>query len=288
MIYLTEELFVLIAIKRQRLMDGLNIGTQKWQLKEEHDQTDVLRQSKRGNREREMAKDPAFLFYPGDWNGGTILFSRHEKGAYIDLLMAQFHNWALSISDIGFVLKADFPLWEEKLKTKFAGVDEDGRFFNVKLREEQIKRRSYSESRRENKSHDKHMTSHMTHHMTQHMENENEDKDINKNTTPEYKPDFEAAWKLYPKRTDHKEALRHFKASVKTKKEFDDLLKAIANYKQSRRFLNGYIKDGSTFFNNWKDWVEMPHGEGVTAQGKVESDLDRKIREEREAQNRVS
>ncbi|MHA2039809.1 MAG: hypothetical protein ACW98X_25615, partial [Promethearchaeota archaeon] len=39
-----------------------------------------------------MAKDPAFLFYPGDWLGGTMLFSRAHKGAYMDLLMAQFNN----------------------------------------------------------------------------------------------------------------------------------------------------------------------------------------------------
>ena len=38
-----------------------------------------------------MAKDPAFLFYPNDWLGGTIGMSFEEKGAYMELLIAQFN-----------------------------------------------------------------------------------------------------------------------------------------------------------------------------------------------------
>lgn len=39
-----------------------------------------------------MAKDPAFLFYPGDWLGGTMGMSLTQKGAYFHLLMVQFNN----------------------------------------------------------------------------------------------------------------------------------------------------------------------------------------------------
>ena len=34
-----------------------------------------------------MAKDPAFLFYPGDWIGGTMGMTFEEKGAYMEILM---------------------------------------------------------------------------------------------------------------------------------------------------------------------------------------------------------
>ena len=55
-----------------------------------------------------MAKDPAFLFYPGDWMGGVSTFTRAHKGAYMDVLMAQHNNGHLSIEDIEIVLGSDF------------------------------------------------------------------------------------------------------------------------------------------------------------------------------------
>jgi len=37
-----------------------------------------------------MAKDPAFLFYPGDWQLGTMHLTLLEKGCYMELLVLQF------------------------------------------------------------------------------------------------------------------------------------------------------------------------------------------------------
>ena len=60
-----------------------------------------------------MGKDPAFLFYPGDWLGGTMTFSRSHKGAYMDLLMCQFNGGHMSLLDIQIVLGSDFEkMWE--------------------------------------------------------------------------------------------------------------------------------------------------------------------------------
>ena len=99
-----------------------------------------------------MAKDPAFLFFPGDWLGGTMTLSRHEKGAYIDLLMAQFNNGHLDIQEIKTILgKEDFEtLWSGKLKKKFK-IDNSGLYYNQKLESEIDKRKSYTESRRSNR-----------------------------------------------------------------------------------------------------------------------------------------
>ncbi len=47
-----------------------------------------------------MAKDPATLWYWGDWQGGTSTFTRHLKGCYMDLLNAQFNNGHLSLDEI--------------------------------------------------------------------------------------------------------------------------------------------------------------------------------------------
>lgn len=116
-----------------------------------------------------MSKDPAFLFYVGDWLGGTILMNRLQKGAYIDLLMAQFNQGHMHIDQIKTLLGDDFELWDSILKSKFS-QDGDGLFYNIKLETEQIKRAEYGKSRRKNFESKKDDKSHMKDHM------ENEDK----------------------------------------------------------------------------------------------------------------
>lgn len=132
-----------------------------------------------------MAKDPAFLFYPGDWLGGTMTFSRSHKGAYMDLLMAQFNGGHLSLEDVETVLGPDFStMWEQKLKPKFT-VDAAGKFFNQKLEDEAFKRKNFTDSRKNNLDMDKHMKDHTgsgtDHHMGKHMENENINVNSNEN-----------------------------------------------------------------------------------------------------------
>lgn len=118
-----------------------------------------------------MAKDPAFLFYPGDWLGGTTTFTRAHKGAYMDLLMAQYNDGHLNEEDIRQVLGADYELmWPQKLRRKFK-TDPFGLYYNEKLENEMIKRKLYTKSRQDNllgKKND------MASHKEALMENENE------------------------------------------------------------------------------------------------------------------
>jgi uncharacterized protein YdaU (DUF1376 family) len=134
-----------------------------------------------------MSKDPAFLFYPGDWLGGTMTMTRHHKGAYMDILMAQFNEGHMSLQQIKTVLgEKDEHLWEEVLKKKFK-EDESGLFYNEKLENEIVKRRVFTESRRRNLSHTgKHMEDHKGSDMGLRMENENENE--NKNNKSKCKP----------------------------------------------------------------------------------------------------
>lgn len=125
-----------------------------------------------------MAKDPAFLFYPGDWQGGTSSFTRAHKGAYMDLLMTQFNQGRMTIQDIQDVLGSDFELmWERKLKAKFK-EDDKGLFYNERLDFEQEKRKNFSKSRRSNL---KKETSDTVPHTEPRMENENINVIENKN-----------------------------------------------------------------------------------------------------------
>ena len=126
-----------------------------------------------------MSKDPAFLFYPNDWLGGTMGMTFEEKGAYMDLLMMQFNRGHMTKHMIGQTIGQ---LWVN-IEDKFE-VDENGLYFNERLEEEKEKRKSFTESRRNNKSgknqhsKDSKKSGHMIGHMIGHMEDVNEDENI--------------------------------------------------------------------------------------------------------------
>ncbi len=78
--------------------------------------------------------------------------------------------------------------------------------------------------------------------------------------------DFNSLWNKYPRKDGRKEAERHFKASIKTEKDYNDINTALDNYIahiQKNNTEEKYIKMGSTWFNNWKDWL------GVTNEPKT-------------------
>ena len=62
-----------------------------------------------------MSKDPAFLFYPNDYLGGTMGMTFEEKGAYIELLMLQFNRGHMTEHMIGHTVGQ---LWKN-IKDKF-------------------------------------------------------------------------------------------------------------------------------------------------------------------------
>jgi len=124
-----------------------------------------------------MGKDPAFLFYPNDWAGGTMGMTFEEKGAYMELLIMQFNHEQFTEAQAKLVLSICSASAWEKTKHKF---ESDGVYYwNRRLREEITKRKKFSESRRMNASSKKKPEA-SAEHMHEHMENENEDIDIKK------------------------------------------------------------------------------------------------------------
>lgn len=94
-----------------------------------------------------MAKDPAFLFYPGDFSTGTQFFNNEQVGKYIRLLMAQHQHGHLTEEQMIFICKEkDIDVW-----SKFE-IDSDGKMFNRRLDEEKNKRQAFSESRKANRN----------------------------------------------------------------------------------------------------------------------------------------
>lgn len=119
-----------------------------------------------------MAKDPAFLFYPGDFNTGTQFFSDEQVGKYMRLLMAQHQHGHLPENHMLMICKS----YDKDVFNKFI-KDKDGLWYNERLEIEIIKRKNYSKSRSENRNSapkEKNISSTYD----PHMENKNRNEDI--------------------------------------------------------------------------------------------------------------
>lgn len=117
-----------------------------------------------------MAKDPAFLFYPGDYVAGTMHLDFECKGAYMDLLMLQFQKDRMTLHMIKQVLGHKYEHLWSLLRDKF--LEKDGFFWNERLRIEKEKRANFCKSRKKNRNSPKHTSPHMSPRM--------EDENINR------------------------------------------------------------------------------------------------------------
>lgn len=94
-----------------------------------------------------MSKDPAVLFYTSDFIVGTMTMDYEQKGKYIQLLCLQHQNGHLSEKQMLLVCGS----YDEDIFSKFE-KDEEGKYYNERMEEESIKRRKFTESRRNNRS----------------------------------------------------------------------------------------------------------------------------------------
>lgn len=208
-----------------------------------------------------MAKDPAFLFYSNDFLSGTYTMSDDQVGKYVKLLCLQHQQGFLSEKDMLNICKS----YDEDVYKKF--IVRDGLYYNERLENEVKRRKNYSESRRNNrlgtkekddtydKSYDKHMEtvtiaiSNISYEHKNFFENQDRAYTLNEI--------FEIYWKIYPNKDGKKQALKDFNASVKNVSDVYSLDKAVSNYLKTDKVKNGFIKNGSTFFNNWKDFIDI-------------------------------
>jgi uncharacterized protein YdaU (DUF1376 family) len=226
-----------------------------------------------------MAKDPAFLFYPNDWIGGTMGMTFEEKGAYMELLMMQFNRGHMTSHMIG---QAIGQLWVN-IQDKFT-QDENGLWYNQRLEEEKNKRQKFTESRRNNISGSNQHTKksnkkrgHKVGHMTSHMEdvNENEDESIIV-VYPFDSENFKKWWSIWK---EYKKKEHRF--NYKTKISEQAALKKLShlsggNESKAAAIIEQSISEG------WKGFFELKQSRESTQ--KSYENLKRKFREEAENQ----
>lgn len=124
-----------------------------------------------------MAKDPAFLFYPGDFNTGTQFFSDEQVGKYMRLLMAQHQHGHLTENQVIFICKS----YDKDVMSKFK-KDSAGLWYNERLESEVNKRKKFIESRSKNKE-GKTKEKIISKSYENHMENRDRNKDLNEYIT---------------------------------------------------------------------------------------------------------
>lgn len=204
-----------------------------------------------------MSKDPAFLFYPNDYIGGTMGMTFEEKGAYIELLMTQFNRGHLSSQVIGQVVGQ---LWD-KIQDKFK-VDEHGLYYNERLDVEINKRKTFVQSRFNNLTGKNQYTKKEAHtegHTTTRMEDE--DVNVIDSIISKYNS---TSFAKVEKITDQRK--KHIRARIKDY-GVDNILLMIERANKSD-FLHG-IND-----RRWKadfDWLMNPNNYVKVIEGKFDN-----------------
>ncbi len=222
-----------------------------------------------------MARDPALLVYTQDILIGAAEMTHEEFGQYCRILFYMHQKGRLSEETIRLLVGSPF----DKVRAKFS-VDKRGQLFSDKLEEVIATRQKWVESRRMNGSKGGRPKRRETICLTENKPTEDEDKDEieieNENKSNEAGA-FETAWAAYPNHQGKKAAKRHFEETVKTAQDFGDLQKALNNYLNSKRVKNGYVQNGSTWFNDWQSWVkptpQMMGDNENERTGKVQSKL---------------
>lgn len=125
-------------------------------------------------------KDPAFLFYPGDYLRDTQCLCEKAQVAYDRIMCEHMRNICISKQQLNFFTKRLSD--DEKNELLHLLTEVKGGYQIQWVAESIIKRLKYSESRRKNRSktektYDEHMRTY-----DEHMENENENEieDVNK------------------------------------------------------------------------------------------------------------
>lgn len=209
-----------------------------------------------------MGKDPAFLFYPGDWLGGTMGMTFEEKGVYLELLILQFNRGHLTSHMIGQTVGQ---LWVT-VEDKFV-KDDKGLFFNERLDIEKAKRKNFINTRKNNllgknqysKKEDK-KEGHLGGQMTSHMENRNRNRNRNSNRDGD-ENEFDLFWNKYHQitkkpKTDKNTATKEWKKLKKEEKNnaFENIQKFYDSVKDEK-YGNKYCNKAWTYlskkcFNN--------------------------------------
>ncbi len=205
-----------------------------------------------------MSKDPAFLFYSSDFLNGVSDLTMEERGQYITLLCLQHQKGSLSEKTIRLsVGSVSVDVMKKFVK------DDDGNYYQERLKEEIQKRANFTESRRNNgfkggrpKANDK-PNGYPKHNLME---------DVNENVNEDVNIDFDWFWNDYDKKVGDKQKLKK-KWNKLTDEERQNAMNYIDLYKQSVPDKQ-FRKNPETFLNN-KSWNDEIINRSITTSHKL-------------------
>lgn len=213
-----------------------------------------------------MSKDPAFLFYPGDYLRDTQILSEAAQVAYDRIMCEHMRNICITQAQLNFITKRlddDARAEIMHILTRVSGG------YEISWVAESIrKRKAYSESRRKNrakkevKKRDKISKTYV-----QHMENEivieNEienEGENEENARVEIWPTFDDFWEAYDKKVDREKSEKKWgKLRQYEKEEIMRYLPAYVRANPDKQFR----RNPTTFLNNrtWENEITAkPNG----------------------------
>ena len=196
-----------------------------------------------------MAKDPAVLFYTSDFLSGTFTMTNEQVGKYIKLLCLQHQKGPLTERDMLSVCQS----YDEDIYVKFEYLD--NHYVNIRMQTESIRRKSYSESRKNNRLKPKEENISISYDNHMETETETETITINKTITKDVNIDFDFFWDFYDKKVGEKGKIKK-KWDKLSDEERQKAFNFIESYKiaQPDKY---YRKNPETFINNksWNDEI---------------------------------
>lgn len=194
-----------------------------------------------------MAKDPAFLFYPGDYLRDTQNLSEKAQVAYDRIMCEHMRNICITQQQVNFFTKRLND--DERSELFFVLEKKDDGYIIPWVVESICRRRDYSESRRNNRSSPNKLISKT---YVSHMENENVIENKKVINIP-----FEIFWNLYDKKIA--KSICEKKWSKLTEEQRELAINHIPKYKLANPDKK-YRKDPESYINRetWNDEVLYP------------------------------
>lgn len=192
-------------------------------------------------------KDPAVLFYTSDFLTGTAFFSDAERGQYIRLLCEQHQLYSIPENHMIYVCGSI-----DSIVIKKFTRDDQGNYYNQRMRVEAEKRSKYCESRKNNKSgrKPKKIIS-KTYDLHMGNENENENENDNENIFNEFRI-------IYPgTKKGNKTEFENFK---KKHKDWKTVLPQLKSIVQNQIGVKKEMKEKGKFVPEWKNlqtWINQ-------------------------------
>lgn len=238
----------------------------------------------------DMSKDPAFLFYPGDYLADIQLLNINARSVYTNIMCAMIkytdeHMSNICVGQTVFDLLTK-NLTEEEKKELLSVVDKTEKGYQIYWVAASIaKRKSYIISRSKNRN--KHMINicktydrHMEIEIEKEIEKENNMKLNKTSCLQKYKEQFEAVVKTYPgvKRGSETEFYNFIKKHKKWREFLPLLLPAISE--QINKRINIKSKNPNAFIPEWKHfyrWIDKKSWEEKTNTDNNDIDIQRKL-----------